>query len=91
MSQAAKRIIFKGRVQGVGFRFIALDIANRYDLTGRVCNLLDGTVEMIAQGPSEDIDDCLRDIKEAFAGYIRETKIEEIPLNSRYTDFKITF
>ena len=91
MNQAAKRIIFKGRVQGVGFRFIALDIANRYDLTGRVCNLLDGTVEMIAQGPSEDIDDCLRDIKEAFASYIRETKIEEIPLNSLYTDFKITF
>jgi len=91
MNQAARRIIFKGRVQGVGFRFIALDIANRYNLAGRVCNLLDGTVEMIAQAPSEDIDDCLRDIKEAFAGYIRETKIEEIPLNSLYTDFKITF
>ncbi len=91
MNQAAKRIIFKGRVQGVGFRFTALDIANRYNLTGRVCNLLDGTVEMIAQGPSEDIGDCLRDIKEAFAGYIRETIIEEIPLNSRYTDFKIAF
>ncbi len=91
MNQAAKRIIFKGRVQGVGFRFIALDIANRYNLTGRVCNLLDGTVEMIVQGPSEDIIDYLRDIKEAFGSYISETKIEEIPLNSQYKDFKITF
>ena len=75
MNQAAKRITFKGRVQGIGFRFTALDIANRYKLTGLVRNLPDGTVEMIVQGPSEDIIDYLRDIKEAFGSYISETKI----------------
>ena len=91
MNQTAKHIIFTGQVQGIGFRFTALDIANRYRLTGMVRNLPDGTVEMIAQGPSDDVADCIRDIKEAFEGYIRETKTEEIPPDPKYTDFKITF
>ena len=91
MNQTAKHIIFTGRVQGIGFRFTALDIANRYRLTGLVRNLPDGTVEMIAQGPSDDIADCIRDIQDSFAGYIRETKTEEVTFNPQYTDFKITF
>jgi len=91
MSQSAKHITFTGQVQGVGFRFTARDIANRYMLTGLVRNLPNGAVEMIAQGPSDDISDCLRDIKEAFSGYIRETIVEEIPPSPQYTDFKITF
>ena len=91
MTQTAKRIIFVGRVQGVGFRFTAYNVANRYGLTGWVRNILDGSVEMLAQGPSDDIDDCLRDINNTLADYIRETKIEEIPPNPQYKDFKITF
>jgi acylphosphatase len=91
MSQTAKRIIFVGRVQGVGFRFTAYNIANRYRLTGQVRNLLDGTVEMLVQGTSDDINDCLRDIRDAFGGYITETKIEEIPPDTKNKDFKITF
>lgn len=91
MNQTAKHIIFTGRVQGIGFRFTALDIANRYKLTGLVRNAPDGTVEMIAQGLSDDIADCIRDIKEAFEGYIRETKTEEIPPDPKYTNFKIAF
>ncbi len=91
MSQTAKHVIFIGRVHGVGFRFTAFDVANRYGLTGLVRNLPDGTVEMLAQGHPDDIADCIRDIEESFAGYIRETKIEEIPPDPRYKDFKITF
>jgi len=87
----AKHIIFTGRVQGVGFRFTAHRLANRHQLTGFVRNLRDGTVEMLAQGYSEDIDDCVRDIKEYFAGYLRETRVDEIPPDPRLTDFKITF
>jgi len=87
----AKHVIFNGRVQGVGFRFTALNVATRYQLTGLVRNLPDGAVEMIAQGPCDDIDDCVRDIKESFGGYIRETKIEEVPCDPECTDFKITF
>ena len=91
MDSTAKHIVFTGRVQGVGFRFTALDIANRYNLTGQVRNLRDGTVEMVAQGSSDDISDCIEDIKQAFAGYIGEVEIEQVPVNPRYEDFRITF
>lgn len=87
----AKHIIFVGRVQGVGFRFTAHRIARRHQLTGFVRNLPDGTVEMLAQGRPEDIDDYIRDMKESFTGYLRETQIREIPPDPRYTDFRITF
>jgi len=91
MEQTAKHIIFVGCVQGVGFRFTALNVANRYGLTGLVRNLPDGTVEMIVQGHRDDIDYCIQDIKESLGNYIRETKIKETTINPQYKDFKITF
>jgi acylphosphatase len=91
MNQSAKHIVFVGRVQGVGFRFTAFHLANRYKLTGFVRNCIDGTVEMLAQGPDENIDNCIREIKDSFPGYIRDTQIEEIPIDPQYTEFKITF
>ena len=51
----------------------------------------DGTVEMLAQGPDANIDNCIRETKDSFPGYVRETKIEEIPIDPQYMDFKITF
>ena len=91
MDQAARHIIFSGRVQGVGFRFTAHNIARRYDVSGYVRNRPDGTVEMFAQGPAPEVDGCLADIQDSFAGYIRETQIDPVPANPRYTDFQITF
>jgi acylphosphatase len=87
----ARHIIFSGTVQGVGFRFTAHRMAARHQLTGYVRNLSDGTVEMLAQGSAGDIDDCLKDIQQALIGHIREARIEEVPPDPRYTDFKITF
>ncbi len=87
----AKHIIFSGRVQGVGFRFTAHRMAGRHQLTGYVRNLPDGSVEMLAQGPSKDVDDCIRDIQDCLAGYVREVKTVEVPPNPRHSDFKITF
>ena len=37
-----KHIIFKGRVQGVGFRYFCYTEANKMNLTGYVRNLYDG-------------------------------------------------
>ena len=91
MGQTAKHIIFTGRVQGVGFRYTAFNIANRCELAGFVRNVPDGTVEMFAQGPADDVNDCIRDIQEEFAGYLGETKIEDCSPNPKYEDFKITF
>ena len=91
MSTIAKNIVFSGRVQGVGFRFTAQRIALRYELAGFVRNLPAGTVQMLIQGSAEDIDDCLRDISESFAGYIKDTKIEDTTVSGEHTGFEIVF
>ena len=91
MQQTAKHILFSGQVQGVGFRYTANHIARQYNITGFVRNLPDGDVEMLAQGPEQDIDTCIVDIQDYFAGYIRDTQIEPVPPNPRHTDFRITF
>ncbi len=91
MEQAAKHVIFTGRVQGVGFRYTAHHIAGRYNVTGYVRNLPDGTVEMLIQGPAQDVENCLREVQDEFSGYIRDTRDEPVPYNPRYTDFRVAF
>jgi acylphosphatase len=91
VDQTAKHVIFSGQVQGVGFRYTAKQIAQQYGATGFVRNLPDGTVEMLVQGPAQDVDNCLQEIQESFMGYIRDTHIEPAPCNARYTEFRITF
>ncbi len=91
MERTAKHIVFRGNVQGVGFRYTTHRIAGRYDVTGFVRNCLDGTVEMLVQGSCEQVDACLRDIQGSFAGYIRDTKVDQIPYTAGYDNFRIAF
>ena len=91
MSQIAKRIVFTGQVQGVGFRFTAFNIANRIGLKGYVRNLPDGSVEMIAQGRDHDITGCIDDIKQTYQGSLTEVKTQPLSFNPKYNNFKITF
>lgn len=91
MDPIAKHIIFKGHVQGVGFRYTTHRIARRYEVVGFVRNLPDGTVEALIQGPAGDVETCLTDIRESFGGYIRQAKIEPVPPNLRHSDFQIAF
>ncbi len=53
-----KRIhaIVHGRVQGVWFRDHTLKEARRLGLVGWVRNLIDGTVEVVAQGEPQQVD-----------------------------------
>jgi acylphosphatase len=49
------RVLVSGRVQGVGFRNFAARYGNALKLTGRVKNLHDGSVEVIAEGKRKEI------------------------------------
>ena len=91
MKDIAKHVVYSGRVQGVGFRFTAERIARRYELVGFVKNLPTGQVEMVAQGHSDDVKDCLRDIGETFGRGISDVKCHEIAANDRYSVFEISF
>ena len=50
ISRVTERIVFTGRVQGVGFRYTTQSIAKRYEVNGFVRNLPDGRVEIEAEG-----------------------------------------
>jgi acylphosphatase len=89
MDQTARHVIFHGRVQGVGFRYTARQIAGHYEVTGFVRNLPDGTVEMFVQGSPAEIDNCIADIQSEFAGHVRDTRIEPAAFSPRYTDFRV--
>jgi len=89
MGQTARHVIFRGRVQGVGFRYTARQTASRYAVTGFVRNVPDGTVEMFIQGEPDEIDNCIGEIQSEFAGHVRSTQIEPAAFSPRYTDFRI--
>lgn len=59
-----KHAVIRGRVQGVGFRFITSSIAIKYDLTGWVRNDYDGSVELEVQGPGHRVDLFLEEVKQ---------------------------
>ena len=64
MKLTRKHVIFKGRVQGVGFRSFCYVNAKQMNLTGYVRNLYDGNVEMEVQGDYRDVEMYLFKIKQ---------------------------
>ena len=51
----ARRLVVRGRVQGVGFRYAAVDAGLRFQVDGWVRNRNDGVVEALVQGDAESV------------------------------------
>jgi len=51
-----KRLVIRGGVQGVGYRYSMLAQATRMGITGWVRNRRDGTVEAVVAGPVGDLE-----------------------------------
>ena len=75
-----KHIIFYGRVQGVGFRYYAVQKANQLGLTGWVKNLYDGRVEMEVEGQEELIDQLIIFLQNRTYIWIERIDAKKIPL-----------
>lgn len=80
MAEVRKRIIFHGRVQGVGFRYTAKHLARSLGLTGWVQNELNGTVTLEIQGREPMINKLLSGINRNSFIQIDWMDTEEIPL-----------
>ena len=63
METIRQHIVFKGWVQGVGFRYRAIHAANMYGATGWVRNDPGGSVTMEIQGTQEQIDNVIMSIE----------------------------
>ncbi len=77
----AKQVLYTGRVQGVGFRYSAKQIASGYEVTGWVKNLPDGRVELRAMSADADeLDAFLAAIDDSSLGsLIKERAVSTIP------------
>jgi len=49
------QVFYEGYVQGVGFRWSVRHIAKGFNVTGWVRNLVDGRVEVQAQGEDQEV------------------------------------
>ncbi len=56
------RLLVRGRVQGIGFRWFVRVQARRLQLAGWVANRPDGTVELAASGEQEKLDELRRQV-----------------------------
>jgi acylphosphatase len=52
-----KRIVVRGRVQGVGFRYSTVHQARRLGLRGWARNAPDGSVEILAEGSAAAVEE----------------------------------
>jgi len=84
-----KKIIFTGRVQGVGFRWTVTRIASGYDVTGYVKNRSDGTVEVVAQGNGKAVDAFVDEIAETMKRYISRVDVQPYLNEEIYPTFTV--
>jgi len=87
----AKRVIFTGRVQNVGFRYTVKDLARSFDVRGWVKNLADGTVELQVTGEPAEVNSFIREIAEEsnVAHHIKSVMAETVPLLDGVAGFRI--
>jgi acylphosphatase len=81
-----------GRVQGVGFRYFTQRYANAYNIKGWVRNCTDGSVEILAQGDENDLDNFLQIIRKGpnYAG-VTHIDSKEVKNPQLFKDFRVTF
>lgn len=82
-------IYFHGHVQGVGFRFTSRQVADRFDVSGWVKNLPNGTVEMIVEGDSKQIDAYVAEVTASTHGRVTDTQITKSSPSGEFSEMVI--
>jgi acylphosphatase len=86
-----REICFSGRVQGVGFRYTARSIAAGFQITGFVRNLPDARVQLVVEGPAEEMDRFLVELRKEMGQYIFDQTETVRPASNKFSGFEIRF
>jgi acylphosphatase len=88
--KVARKFVIRGDVQGVGYRFFAQRAAARHQVIGYVRNCPDGTVEAVAEGAANDVEEFKKDLVTG-PQWSAVEQVEEINLEptGRYSSFRI--
>jgi acylphosphatase len=87
----ARTVHYSGQVQGVGFRATAVDIARDYRVTGWVKNLADGRVQLVVEGPEEELGKFLKAVRTRWRKNIEKEQVEEQPVSGKYSRFEVVY
>ncbi len=80
-------ILFRGRVQGVGFRYTARDFAEELGIVGWVKNLPDGSVQMMAEGEDLAVENLIKKLEAYFP--VRDKTVIRSQARGDFFDFEI--
>jgi acylphosphatase len=90
MKRVRVRVNYSGRVQGVGFRYTVKSLAPGFEVCGTVRNLLDGRVELVAEGAREELEALLVAVRDSGLGrFVRNEHIEWLEATGELRGFQI--
>ena len=84
-------VCFNGNVQGVGFRYTTCQIAKEYAVDGYVKNLLDGRVEIVAEGLPDDVDRFVSTVERIMKSCIEFTSATDSTATAEWSSFGIEY
>jgi acylphosphatase len=73
----------------VGFRYTAQNVALQYNVSGYVRNLADGRVELVVEGPAEEMERFVEALGQRMNGYIQGTERKVGPATGEFRRFSI--
>jgi len=65
---------YSGHIQHIGFRQALLEAARGFEVRGRVENLDDGRVRLLAQGPRREVEAFAAEIEHRMKPFIRQAE-----------------
>jgi len=86
--KAGAKIIVKGLVQGVGYRYFCRKKADEYQISGYAKNLVNGDVELEVEGEKNMIEDFIKELKIGpFNSAVKKILVEELQFANKYDGF----
>lgn len=85
------KLIFRGFVQGVGFRYTAQHAASMYRLTGYVRNEYDGSVTCEVQGTDDEIDRFIGTVQSGRYIDISDIEKKALPVDENERSFEVRY
>ena len=89
MMKMRSRILYFGRVQGVGFRWNVTEIVKSFQLTGLVQNLPNGSVEVVLEGTDSEIKKARVLIDRKMKGYWTSKEVESREGEPHFSNFSL--